>query len=132
MKKFLGIIWILMYASSSIAAHMHFYSCKGAAANCRVAVKEYKCCLRSPGVKQQKKEAGCCECTKRSGQNNYDQKPAEALRVSIQIFAAVALHTLFWFSATEAVFEVKEGAPGFLPPRNHGVAIYLLDECFLI
>ena len=127
MKKILVSILAVFYLASTVGATVHLHYCMDKFINWNLLKGEDKC--SKCGME---KDGGCCKDENKFVKNNIDQKVAESSIQLIQMAVVATPPALIYLSEHYFSFLIQEYPISNAPPRNNGVAIYILNSVFRI
>jgi hypothetical protein len=132
MKKFMVTILAFLYISTSTGAIINVHYCMGKLAGWEFGQQSSNTCGKCGMEKSDKKDNGCCKDEHKFVKNDSDQKTAET-GIQLSLVMSAALPVSFFEVPVNHVASVTEENPLCnAPPRNHGIAEYLLNRTFLI
>ena len=132
MKKFITAILAILYISTSTGATVHMHYCMGKLAGWGLGHNKSNTCGKCGMEKSDTKKTGCCKDEHKFIKNDTDQKVVESSFQLMEI-AGVALLPDYTELSLLHISSITEETPvSNAPPRNNGVAVYILNRTILI
>lgn len=132
MKKIIASILAVLYLSTSAGTTVYMHYCMGKLADWGLGHNKSETCSNCGMEKGEEKDNGCCKDEHKFVKDYSDQKIAES---SIQLTGMMgnALLPACTESASIKILSLAEVNPvSNAPPRNNGIAVYILNRTFLI
>jgi len=130
MKKFLVTILALVYLTASSGATINFHYCMGKLVNWDLSHKSKSKCNNCGMEKAGHK--GCCHDEQKQVKIEKDQKATESSFQLIEMVATALLPSHIELPSFQISSVTEENPVSNAPPRNNGVAVYILNRTFLI
>ncbi len=132
MKKFITAILAVLYLASSSGATIHLHYCMGKLAETGLSKSNSETCSKCGMEKSEKSDNGCCKDEHKFLKDNSAQNLVDNNLQLLQIFS-VAIPAKYFELQTLDFPSLTEANPiSHAPPREHGLAIYILKRSFLI
>lgn len=132
MKKFITVILAILYLGSSTGATMHMHYCMGKLADWDFGHNRSKTCGSCGMEKSNEEDNGCCKDEQKFLKNTADQKIAETSFEFKSIFSEAVTQCCTELPVIQIASITEENPISHAPPRTHGVAVYILNQTFLI
>ncbi|MBS4065519.1 MAG: hypothetical protein KGZ74_13215 [Chitinophagaceae bacterium] len=132
MKKIIAVILAALYLGSSTGATMHLHYCMDKLANWDFGHNSSKTCGSCGMEKGNEKDNGCCKDEQKFIKNTVDQKIAETSFEFKTAFSEAVVHSYPELPALQITSITEEHPFSHAPPRTQGVAVYILNQTFLI
>ena len=132
MKNFITAILAVFYLASSSGATIHLHYCMGKLAETGLSKNKSKSCSKCGMKKSEKSDNGCCKDEHKFFKDNSAQKLADNNLQLLQIFSAAIPATYIELPSINFPSVTEANPISHAPPREQGLAIYILKRSFLI
>ena len=132
MKKFIAVILALLYLGASTGATIHMHYCMGKLADWGLGHTNSETCGSCGMEKSSEKDNGCCKDEQKFIKNTADQKIVESSLLLMNVISAAVIPGYTELPALQITSITEEHPFSHAPPRTHGVAVYILNQAFLI
>ena len=131
MKRIITAIAALLYISTSTGATVHLHYCMGKLADWGLGYNHSKVCDEC-GMDESDNKEDCCKDEHTFIKNDSDQKSVESSFQLIKLLASAPLINHPDLSIVQISSVTEENPVSNAPPRSSSVAVYLLNQTFLI